>query len=137
MKKRFLCYFVLFSYSACALPGTFQGRGVFLEFWLFDEHSPTAQERKAPQGKNIRFFHLETLKNCILNGKYYPQMTTIRTFFPKLGHLYPIFKKEQGRLPPYPLQLRACSKISTAREEMEKRQIKHSQQQLLKVQIPC
>ena len=29
-------------------------------------------------------------------------MTTIRVFFPKLGHFFPIFEKGQGRLPPPP-----------------------------------
>ena len=50
-------------HKTVAKPGTFQGRGVFLELGHFDKHSPTTQERKAPQGKNIRFFRLETLKN--------------------------------------------------------------------------
>ena len=32
----------------------FQGRGVFLEFWQFDKHSPTTQKRKAPQAEKLR-----------------------------------------------------------------------------------
>ena len=39
-----------------------QGRGAFLELGHLDKHSLTTQERKAPQGKNLHFFCLETLK---------------------------------------------------------------------------
>ena len=41
---------------ARALPGIFQGRGVFLELGHFDKHSPTTQERKFPRGKNLSKF---------------------------------------------------------------------------------
>ena len=87
----------------------FQGRGVFLELGHLHKDSPTTQERKVPQGKNHQFFCLETLKNCILSEKFYPQMTTIRAFSRKLGHFFPMFEKGQGRPPPSsPLQLRSC-----------------------------
>ena len=46
----------------------FRGRGVFFKLGYFDKHSPTTREKKAPQGKNLRFFHLETP----LNEKFYP-----------------------------------------------------------------
>ena len=39
----------------------FSGQGVFLELGHFHKHSTTTQERKAPQGKNHRYFCLETL----------------------------------------------------------------------------
>ena len=71
----------------------FLGQDSFLGILEFNKHPPVAQERKVLQGKNIRFSHLKTLKNCILNGKCYPKMTTVRVFFPKLGHFFPIFEK--------------------------------------------
>ena len=37
------------SYGTGAYPGIFSGRGVFLESGHLDKHSPSAQERKAPQ----------------------------------------------------------------------------------------
>ena len=40
--------------------------GVFFELGHFDKHSSTTRERKVPQGKNIRAFRLETLKNVFL-----------------------------------------------------------------------
>ena len=49
---------------------SFLGQGVFLESGHFDKHSATTQETKAPQGKNLRFFRLETLNNCILNENF-------------------------------------------------------------------
>ena len=51
-----------------------------MELGHLDKHSPTTQERKTQQGKNLYIFRLETIKNFILNGKFYPQMTTIKTF---------------------------------------------------------
>ena len=80
----------------------FQGRGVFLELGHLNDNSPSTQERKAPQGINHQFFYLDTLKNCILNETLYPQITTIRMFFPKLGHFFLIFEKGRGDLPPSP-----------------------------------
>ena len=38
-----------------------------MELGHVDKRSPTVRERKVPQGKNILFFRLETLKNLILN----------------------------------------------------------------------
>ena len=50
----------------------FTGNRVFSKLGHFDKDSSTARARKDPQGKNIRFFRLETLKNCILNEEFYP-----------------------------------------------------------------
>ena len=78
-----------------------------MELGNLQKDSPTTQERQTPQGKNHQFFCLETLKNCILNEEFYPQMTTIRAFTPKLGHVFSIFEKGQGRpSPPPPLVTR-------------------------------
>ena len=71
-------------------------QGTFIKIQL--QH----KKEKPRREKITDFFCLETLKNCILNEKFYPQMTTIRAFFPKLGHFFPIFRKRQGR-PPLPL----------------------------------
>ena len=43
------------------LTGAYLGRGIFLGH--LNKNPPTAQERKALQGKNHQFFCLETLKN--------------------------------------------------------------------------
>ena len=52
-------------------------------------------------GKN-RFFLLEILKNCTLNERYNPQVTTIRAFFSKLGHFFQFLKEGRGEIPPPP-----------------------------------
>ena len=76
--------------------------GIFLEWgWHFNKHSPTRQDRKAPQGKNLLFFCLETLKKCVLNEKFTHRWPQSGHFFHKLGHFFPIFEKGQGR-PPSP-----------------------------------
>ena len=55
--------------------GILWDKEVFLELVHFDKHLPTTRERKAPQGKNRRFFDLKTLLNFTDD---HPQMTTIR-----------------------------------------------------------
>ena len=50
-----------------------------MELEHFDKQSCTT-------GKNLLFFLLQTLKNCILNEKFNPQMTTI--IFPKTSALF-------------------------------------------------
>ena len=62
----------------------------------FDKHSPIARERKAPQDQNLRVFCLETLKNFILNDKFYLKMTTIRAFFLQIRALFSNFQKRAG-----------------------------------------
>ena len=61
-------------------------------------------EKEMPRRKkNLRFFCMETLKNCILNEKFYPQMTTIRAFFPQIRALFSNFRKRAGEtFPPSP-----------------------------------
>ena len=53
--------------KAGAQAGISSGRRIFLELGHFDKQSSTTRERKALQGKNLRFFLLETLKNFTLN----------------------------------------------------------------------
>ena len=50
----------------------FLWQGGFLELGHFDKHTPTTQGRKVLQGKNFRFIGQETLKDFILNEKFYP-----------------------------------------------------------------
>ena len=71
-----------------------------MELGHFDKHSPTARERKAPQGKNLWFFRLETLKNFILNDKFYLKMTTIRAFFLQIRALFSNFPKRARQTSP-------------------------------------
>ena len=52
--------------------GIFTGNRVFLKLGHFDKDSRTARERKDPQRKNLRYFRLKTLKNCILNEEFCP-----------------------------------------------------------------
>ena len=67
---------------------------------MISNHVQHKKER--PRRKSLQFFFLETLKNCIINEKFNTQMTTIRGFFPKIGHFFPISKKGQGTSPPPP-----------------------------------
>ena len=80
--------------------------------------------KKGPQGNIFDFFLLETLENGILNMKFNPQMTTIRTFFPKIRLLFPISEKEQGRSSPslyssYAPDNGVCSCRSTCKLNVE------------------
>ena len=59
-----------------------------------------ARERKSPQGKNLRVFCLETLKNFILNDKFYLKMTAIMAFFLHIRALFPNFQKRAGETSP-------------------------------------
>ena len=72
--------------------------------WHFDKHSPVAREKNAPQGKNRRVFRLETLKNLILNDKFYLKMTTIWAFVLQIRALFSNFQiSAGGTYPPPPL----------------------------------
>ena len=63
-------------------------------------------EKEKPAVKHLRIFLLETLRNCIINDKFNPQMTTIRAFFPKIRALFSIFQKGHSRPPPLVTRLR-------------------------------
>ena len=68
-------------------------------------------EIKRPRMEKISgFFRLETLENCILNENFYPQMTTIKAFFPQIRALFSNFRKrarETSPSPSSPFYLRA------------------------------
>ena len=58
-------------------------------------------EIKRPRMEKISgFFRLETLENCILNENFYPQMTTIRAFFPQIRALFSNFRKRARETSP-------------------------------------
>ena len=78
------------------LTRNFLGQRSFLGIRHFDKHSPTTQERKAPQGKNLRFFRLETLKNCILNENFTHRWPQSGHFFPQIRALFSNFWKRAG-----------------------------------------
>ena len=83
-------------------------RGVFLELKHFNKHSHTIQERKAPPGKNLRFFRLESLKNSILNENFTHRWPQSRYFFLQIGALFSNFWKRAGETssPSHPLVTR-------------------------------
>ena len=52
----------LFIDTTGAQPDLFQGRGGFVKLGRFDEHFVKKSRKKAPQGKFLEFFLLDTLK---------------------------------------------------------------------------
>ena len=68
----------------------------------FDKHFIKKSRKKAPQGKILEFFLLDTLKTTVLNGKFNQRMDTIRAFFYihrdtqvlKIGVLRKVFSKQ-------------------------------------------
>ena len=72
----------------CAQPEIFQGRGGFFEPAYFDKHFVKNTQKKGPAGKNFRVVSPRYCENYISNEKFNPNMNTIRTCFPKLGHFF-------------------------------------------------
>ena len=65
------------------------------------------------QGKNLRFFHLETLKNCMRHFTH--RWLQAGYFFSKFGLFFPIFEKRQGRpLPPSSYALARCAHCASS-----------------------
>ena len=71
---------------------SFQSRRVFLELGHLVNNSPTTRERKAPQGENLWVFCPETLKNFIVNDKFYSYM--LLEISPKREPLVKVFSCE-------------------------------------------
>ena len=71
-----------------------------MELGHFDKHTPTTTRKNGSAGKRSLFFCLETLKNRILNEKFYPQMTTIRAFCPQIRAPFSNFRKRAGKTSP-------------------------------------
>ena len=57
-----------------------------------------AKEENLPRRERSPVFFLETLKNCILNEKFNPEMITIRAFLPKMRALFSNFWKRAGEI---------------------------------------
>ena len=72
------------------------GQGNFLKLWLFDKHFIKNSKTKGQTGKNFGFFFPEILRNCILNEKFNPKMTKIRTRFFKIRALSSNFQESGG-----------------------------------------
>ena len=75
-------------------------RGVFFELWHFEKHFIKNSRTKGQTGKNFRFFLLDKLRNCILNEKFNPKMTKIRTLFLKIRALSSNFQESAGETSP-------------------------------------
>ena len=80
----------------------FSGQRSFLGIRTVQSSFTNSTSKKNPAGKNLRFFRLETLKNFILNDKFYLNMTTIRAFFLQIRALFSIFKEREGETSPPP-----------------------------------
>ena len=75
-------------------------RGAFFELWHFEKHLIKNSKRKGQTGKNFRFFLLDKLTNGILNEKFNPKMTKVRTLFLKIRALFSNFQESAGENSP-------------------------------------
>ena len=71
-----------------------------IELWHFEKHFIKNSITKGQTGKNFRFFLLGKLRNCILNEKFNPKMTKIRTLFLKIRALFSNFQETAGETSP-------------------------------------
>ena len=76
-------------------------RGAFFELWHFEKHFIKNSRTKGQTGKKFRFFLLDKLRNCILNEKFNPKMTKIRTLFLKIRALSSNFQESAGETSPF------------------------------------
>ena len=74
-------------------------RGTFFELWHFEKHLIKNSRTKGQTGKDFRFFLLDKLRNCILNEKFNPKITKIRTLFLKIRALVSNFKESARETP--------------------------------------
>ena len=79
----------------------FYGRGDFVDLGHFNKVFVKNAKEKAPQANNLETFSPRYSSNYLLNGRFNPSMNTIRVFFSKIRALFSIFKKRQGRVPPW------------------------------------
>ena len=111
-----LCQFQF--YLCCKRCDQFQARNQ--EFFRAGEFSwnygtsinilSATHEKNPCLGKILFFFSWELLR---VHEKCNPQMAIIRAFFPKIGALFPIFEKGQGRPLPLPSSSYLSEFIST------------------------
>ena len=78
----------------------FLGQGSFVRIRALRQTLTYNIRKKVPVGKKSIDFRQETLKNFILNEKFYPQLPQSGHVFLQIGHFFPIFEKGQGRTPP-------------------------------------
>ena len=76
------------------------GRGAFLELWHFEKHFIKNSRTNGQTGKNFGFFLLDKVRDCILNEKFNPKMTKIRTLFLKIRALFSNFQESAGETSP-------------------------------------
>ena len=74
--------------SASSQPETFQGRGNF--------------RKNRFRWENFGVFSRRCFWNYILNEKFNPNHEQKQGLFSKLGHFFPIYKKNRGGLPDSP-----------------------------------
>ena len=80
----------------------FQGRGGFVKLEHFDKNFIKKSRKKAPQGRILEFFLLNTLKTTFWMANLTKGWTHSGHFFPKSGHFFWFLKKDRGGLPPSP-----------------------------------
>ena len=71
-----------------AQPDIFQDRGGLVKLGHFDKHFIKKSRRKAPQGKILEFFLLDTLKTTFWMANLTKRWTQSGNFFPKLEHSF-------------------------------------------------
>ena len=77
-------------------PDIFQSRRGFVELGSFDKLFFKNTQKKAPQGKILELFLLDTLKTTFWMEDSTQRWTQLGPFFPKVRALFWIFKKGQG-----------------------------------------
>ena len=98
----YICiYIYIYIYLNRRVTRIFLGQESFLGIRALRQTFTCSTRKKiSAQGKNRRVFCLETLKNFILNDKFYLKMTTIRAFFLEIRALFSNFQKRAGETPP-------------------------------------
>ena len=84
--------------------------------------SSKTHEKRPRRERFWRFFFLNTIKTTFRIKNLTQKWTQLVPFFPKIGALISIFKKEQGRSPPFSLVTRLpCldeAKVSTVNSDL-------------------
>ena len=77
----------------------FSGQKNFLGIRTLDTFHLQHMKERSRMGQ-IGFFFFRKLSKSFFKWEISPKMTTMRVFFPKLGHFFPIYEEGQGRPPP-------------------------------------
>ena len=119
-KINFLVYFE--RHITGPQPEIFQGRTGFLEFGHFDQHFVKNTEKKAPQGKVLELFLLDTLKTTFWMENLTQRWIQSGPFFQNQGAFF-YFQKRAGEASPPPIlvaRLHYASFISRYRRSRPK-----------------